>query len=77
MLNYLNYNFMLTLEILVLVVCVVVACWAIRKIVMATINLLSLLFDDEYHLHVEKGGMVFNKNTRKLEADNSQSVPFE
>ena len=68
---------MLTLKILVLVVCVVAACWAIRKIVMATINLLSLLFDDGYHSHIKKDGMVFNKNTQKLEADNSQSVPFE
>ena len=77
MFNYLIYYFMITLKILGLVVCMLVAFWAIRKIVMATINLLSLFCNDEYYRHVEKGGMVFNKKTQKLEADNSQSVPFE
>ena len=69
--------FMFMLKVLGLIVCFVVACWAIRKIVMAIINIMSLLFNDEYHQHVEKGGMVFNKKTQKLEADNSSSVPFE
>ena len=68
---------MLTLKILGLVVCMLVAFWAIRKIVMATINLLSLFCNDEYYRNVKKDGMVFNKKTQKLEADNSQSVPFE
>ena len=68
---------MLELKIFGLVVCLIVACWAIRKIVIAIINLMSLLFNDEYHQHTKTGGMVFNKKTQKLEADNSQTVPFE
>lgn len=68
---------MLTLEIIGLILCTIIACLAIKKILESLLNLISLSRNKKMYHTVRRTGMVYNKNTKKLEADNSQSVPFD
>ena len=68
---------MLTLKIIVLVLCTVIACWASKKIVESILNLISLSYNKSMRSNMKRNGMVYNKNTKKLDADNSLTVPFE
>ena len=68
---------MLALKIIGLIVCLIVACMAIKKIVESVLNLISLSHNKQTHHNVERTGMVYNKNSHKLEADNRKTVPFE
>ena len=68
---------MLYLKIICLIVCLIVACMAFKKIVESVLNLISLSRNKKTHNNVERTGIVYNKNSNKLEADNRKSVPFE
>ena len=50
----------------------------VKKIILTSYNLKSL-YDKQSQLDTlkQKHGMVFNKKTRKLEADQSPILPFE
>ena len=67
---------MLTLKIIGLILCTIVACWASKKIVESILNLISLSHNKKMYDNIKRTGMVYNKNTKKLEADNSPTVPF-
>ena len=68
---------MFCILIIVLTLCTVVACWAISKILDAIFNLKALLHNKKHYRNITSTGMVYNKKTKKLEADNSQAQPFE
>ena len=68
---------MLTLKIIGLVVCTIVACWANKKIVERVLNLTSLSHSKKTYNRIKRNGMLYNKKTEKLEADNCSSTPFD
>ena len=68
---------MLVLKVIGLILCAIIACWAVSKIVEHTINLSSLNGTRKYPPHIKRSGMVYNKKTKKLEADNSPREPFD
>ena len=68
---------MLILKIIGLILCAIVACWASKKIVESVLNLISLSNNKKTYNNIKRTGMVYNKNTKRLEADNSQSIPFD
>ena len=65
------------LEIIGLIFCMIIACIAVKKIVECMVNLILLARNKKTHNNIRRTGMVYNKKTKKLEADNSQSVPFD
>lgn len=67
---------MLTLKIIALILCTVIACWASKKIVESVLNLISLSHNKKTYHNIRRIGMVYKKNTKKLEADNSMEIPF-
>jgi len=68
---------MLTLKIIGLILCTIVACWVSKKIVESVLNLIALSHNKKTYNNIKRTGMVYNKNTKRLEADNSQSIPFD
>lgn len=68
---------MLTLEIVGLVLCTIIACWASKKIMESVLNLTSLSHNKKTYNSIKKNGMVYNKSTQKLEADNCSTLPFD
>ena len=68
---------MLTLKIIGLVLCTIVACWAIKKIVEGVLNLTSLSHSKKTYNRIKRNGMLYNKKTKKLEADNCSATPFD
>ena len=67
---------MLTLKIIALILCTVIACWASKKIVESVLNLISLSHNKKTYHNIRRIGMVYKKNTKKLEADNNMEIPF-
>ena len=67
---------MLTLKIIALILCTVIACWASKKIIESVLNLISLSHNKKTYRNIRRIGMVYKKNTKKLEADNSMEIPF-
>ena len=67
---------MLTLKIIALILCTVIACWASKKIIESVLNLISLSHNKKTYHNIRRIGMVYKKNTKKLEADNSMEIPF-
>lgn len=69
---------MLILQIIGLIFCLVVACYAITKILKCALNLRAIYRDKkEPENTLKKASMVYNKKTKKLEADNHEVLPFE
>lgn len=68
---------MITLKIFGLVLCLIVACLAIKKIVEHILNLMVLLYNKKTHKNMNTTGIVFNKKSKKLEDDNSPNLPFQ
>ena len=68
---------MIVLEVIGLILCTIIACWAVCKIVEHAINLASLNGTQKHPHHLKRVGMVYNKKTKQLEADNSPKVPFD
>ena len=67
---------MLTLKIIALILCTVIACWASKKIVESVLNLISLSHNKKTYHNIRRIGMVYKKNTKKQEADNNMEIPF-
>lgn len=69
---------MLVFKIIVLVLCAVIACYSVKKIVETAVNLRALYRGRKYpYGRIQSAGMVFNTKTGKLEADNREILPFE
>ena len=67
---------MFTLKIIGLILCTIVACWSCKKIVESVLNLMALLHNKKTYNNIKRTGMVYNKKTKKLEADNCSKLPF-
>ena len=68
---------MLLLSVSALIFCCAIACWAVKKIIKSILNLRALHFGKKYpYGQPRTAGMVYNKKTCKLEADNRQILPF-
>ena len=67
---------MFTLKIIALILCTIVACWASKKIVESILNLIALLHNKKTYNNIKRTGIVYNKKTKKLEADNCSKLPF-
>jgi len=67
-------------RILVMVILTVIICYLIKKLVESIFNLITLWETlrnpGRYSNRFNHGGIVFNKKTRKLEADNHIMLPF-
>jgi hypothetical protein len=67
-------------RILAMVILTVIICYLIKKLVESIFNLITLWetrkHPGRYPERFNRGGMVFNKKTRKLEADNHIKQPF-
>lgn len=69
---------MIALKIIGLILCMIVACYSIVKIVQCMLNLKSLSYAKKHPYNVPRtDGIVFNKKTSKLEEDSSQMLPFK
>ena len=68
---------MFVLKVIGLILCAIIVCWAVSKMVEHTINLSSLNGTRKYPPHLNRAGRVYNKKTKKLEADNSPWEPFD
>ena len=66
------------LEILLIPLLAVAACYTLRLTVQSFCNLCELNKDRKSlpDSHVDCGGMVINKKKKKLEADNKPILPF-
>lgn len=67
-------------KILAMVILTIIICYLIRKLTESIINLITLWetkkHPGRYPERFNRGGIVFNKKTRKLEADNHIMLPF-
>ena len=69
---------MLIFKIVVLVLCAVIACWSVKKIVETAVNLRAIRRGGKYpYDRLQSEGMVYNTKTGKLESDNCQILPFD
>lgn len=68
---------MIILKCLMLVAAAILICFFIKKLTESIVNLSVLLKKENYYDGtLRHEGMVFNKKTKKLEADNSLILPF-
>ena len=68
---------MLILTVSALIFCYTIVCWATKKIIKAILNLRALYLGKKHpYGQPRSAGMVYNKKTAKLEADNKQVLPF-
>lgn len=69
---------MLIFKIVVLVLCAVIACCSVKKIVETAVNLRAIRRGRKYpYDRLQSAGMVYNTKTGKLESDNRQILPFD
>ncbi len=69
---------MLTLKIIMLLLCFIIACISLSKIVESALNLRAIHLGKKSPVFGPRtSGMVFNTKTGKLEADSQQILPFE
>lgn len=66
------------LKVLVIIITGMIAMFSIKKLIESLINLIvDLKNKNKYDNHRQREGMVLNKKTKKLEADQSLILPFE
>lgn len=65
------------LRILLIIFFAIIFCFFFRKLIESIINLFTLLDKKNYYnITMQHQGIVLNKKTKKLEADNSLILPF-
>ncbi|MBQ7304529.1 MAG: hypothetical protein IJW75_06430, partial [Alphaproteobacteria bacterium] len=74
----LNTIFMLVTKIIILVLCTIIVCFCAARIIECFINIKLYRYSKKNPEDaIYSQGMVYNKKSGKLEADNRSILPFE